>query len=107
MYRRGGVRTGAVKEHFAKALNVLILADQLPHILAARAVTTHVDLLVDKRLERIRKRDVHRRHKLCFSVLANFGKISQCSIRRKNVYYAGAKVKHVTTPPSTPGTKTE
>src|SRR3546814_8550435 len=59
--RRGVGRTGAVKEHFAKALNVLILADQLPHILAARAVTTHVDLLVDKRLERSRKRDVHRR----------------------------------------------
>src|SRR3546814_2091242 len=85
MYRRGGVRTGAVQKHFAKALNVLILADQLPHILAARAVTTHVDLLVDKRLERIRKRDVHRRHKLLFSV---FGKIWQYITRLKSLHTA-------------------
>ena len=31
--RRGGCRTGAVQKHFAKALNILILADQLSHIL--------------------------------------------------------------------------
>jgi hypothetical protein len=91
--RRGGCRTGAIQKHFAKALSILILADQLPHILTARAVTTHVDLLVHKRLERVRKRDVHRRHGLGYGELGKIwqdvARSNRRTLRRSDIFRPG------------------
>jgi hypothetical protein len=55
-------------------LPVLILADQITDVLAAGAVPTMADLLINKAFEGVGKRDIHRAHGLSLDTLAKFGK---------------------------------
>jgi hypothetical protein len=55
-------------------LSALFLANQLSDILAARAETAGVDLLVYEGLEGVWQRDVHRCHIYRLGALAKFGK---------------------------------
>jgi hypothetical protein len=65
----------------AQLLTILISANELAHIFAARPVATLIDLLVDELLQSVRQRDVHRGHSLeCLQLLAKIDKPSgQCA----------------------------
>src|SRR5262249_712535 len=57
---RGGLRT--LQQDVPQMLPVLVLTDQLTHVLTTRAVALLGDLFLDECLERVRQGDVHRAH---------------------------------------------
>src|SRR5262249_8890409 len=69
---RGGLRT--LQQDVPQMLPVLVLTDQLTHVLTTRAVALLGDLFLDECLERVRQGDVHRAHG---SRLASLAKIAK------------------------------
>ena len=54
-------------------LSILVFANQVAHILAARAVAAFDDLPVNEGFERFWQRNVHGRHGASLVILAKFG----------------------------------
>lgn len=73
--RSRGPRRSPVEQKFAQAFAVLIGADQLTDILAARGVAALGYLLIDEGFQRVWQRNVHRTHDDKVGSMAKFAKI--------------------------------
>jgi hypothetical protein len=67
-------RRGAGQQQGTQILSILVFANQLAYILAARAVSAFDDLLVNKGFERFWQGNVHGRHGGSPAILPKFGK---------------------------------